>query len=739
MISRLLSTEAQALRRIWRPGEAFLTRSLGTRAIASMNALVEKLDNVVYARQMRNADRVRNGQKIKNQRKDQENKEEGKESSSGGDGKESDEKDGKFRLTNAGKILFISAPLVLYIIDRVFFGDDSTAEVMEWYKFIDQVLPARAVREIILFPEKELAFVHIWPDAKSLNGERLKSVYRMTVPSNSRLEAEVRAKEQLSNLPPESWTPIRYKRMDEINMMFALATVAVIGAVFYFIIRGFRFSMGNMMKDMGGNQKLNIIDPHSPEGKKALKIKFKDVAGCHEAKVEIKEFVDYLKNSSRFTRLGAKLPKGALLTGPPGCGKTLLAKALAAESTVPFISMNGTEFVEMIGGLGASRIRSLFKSAKERAPCIIYIDEIDAIGKKRSEAGGGGMGGGSSEEEQTLNQLLVEMDGMDSAKGVVVLASTNRADVLDKALLRRGRFDRHISIDLPTVAERKEMFELYLRQIKTDFPPTQYSERLAQMTPGFSGADIRNAVNESAIKAATDGLKKVTVKQMEYAMDKIIAGPAKRSRTLVKEERDVVAYHEAGHALVGWMLEHTDALLKVTIIPRTSAALGFAQYCPRDKKLYTKEEMFERMCMMLGGRAAEMVKFGRITTGAQNDLEKVTHSALSQVKNYGFSAVIGPLSFSAQDERAASFQNKPYSKKLQATIDQEASMIVGAAYKATDKLIKDNVDKLELIAQNLLKHEVLSYEDVKRLIGPPPHGDKQVIDIVENALPKDEP
>ncbi|CAJ0936117.1 unnamed protein product, partial [Mesorhabditis belari] len=687
---RRLCTKTICTRRLWEPGTSSLEFYVLTakpnqlqvrchsRFVISMEKALNHLENIVYARQARNGDRLKNAQRLRSQKRDEQNEKTTSESEESSDNKDKEENEQEKKAEEmARKIsrLFAVALFcagILYMINSS--GDiGNSVDEISWTTFTEQMLPTKAIREIVL-----------------------------------------RAAEAALNMPPEYWIPVKYKRLDEISSTLNLIFLGLLFATGYYIFKKAKFSIN--MTDMMGQmtkQKLNIIDPHSPDGKKALKIKFKDVAGCHEAKVEIKEFVDYLKNSSKYTH------------------------ELWPLSTVPFISMNGTEFVEMIGGLGASRIRGLFKEAKQRAPCIIYIDEIDAIGRKRSEAGGKNGFAGSSEEEQTLNQLLVEMDGMDSAKGVVVLASTNRPDVLDKALLRRGRFDRHVSIDLPTVAERKEMFELYLKKIKTDFASTKYSERLAQMTPGFSGADIRNAVNEAAIKAATDNLLQVSVKEMEYAMDKIIAGPAKRSRTLVKEERATVAYHEAGHALVGWMLEHTDALLKVTIIPRTSAALGFAQYCPRDKKLFTKEELFERMCMMLGGRAAENLKFGRITTGAQNDLEKVTKSAMAQVKNYGFSPIIGPLSFAVQDERAASFYEKPYSQKLQATIDQEASLLVGQAYRATEELIQKNIDKLELIAQSLLKHEVLSYEDVKKLIGPPPFGEKQVVDLVENSLPKD--
>ncbi|CAB3409865.1 unnamed protein product [Caenorhabditis bovis] len=614
-------------------------------------------------------------------------------------------------------------------------NNGANAEKIAWSEFINELLPTGQVYKIIVFPENDTAFLYLYDTgAQNSRGEKLSSLYRVGIPSVARFETEVRAAEYALGLPPEHWTQIEYRRTENISQWLTILFLGGLILGGFLLFKRFKgsFNMTDMMSNMTKG-KYTVIDPHSPEGKKQLKIKFKDVAGCGEAKVEIREFVDYLKNPSRYTKLGAKLPRGALLTGPPGCGKTLLAKALAAESTVPFISMNGSEFVEVIGGLGASRIRGLFKEARARAPCIIYIDEIDAIGKKRSEGRGGGLGGGGSgEEEQTLNQLLVEMDGMGSGNGVVVLASTNRADILDKALLRPGRFDRHISIDLPTLPERKDLFELYLRKIRLNNSPQEYSKRLAQLTPGFSGADIMNVVNEAAIRAASNKEKLVTVKDIEYALDRVLAGAEKRSRSLVEEEREVVAYHEAGHALVGWLLEHTDALLKVTIIPRTSAALGFAQYNPREKFLFSKEELFDRMCMMLGGRVAENLKFGRITSGAQDDLQKVTKSAYAQVKLYGMSSTVGPLSFPNTD----GFEIKPYSKQFGAVFDQEASLIVANAHQATTKLISENMDKLETIAQALLKREVLNYEDVKKLIGPPKFGDKHLIDMVDNILPK---
>lgn len=443
-----------------------------------------------------------------------------------------------------------------------------------------------------------------------------------------------------------------------------------------------------------GRAKFTLIDPLTGSGKGIL---FSDVAGLKEAKTEVMEFVDYLKRPEYYKRLGAKVPKGALLLGPPGCGKTLLAKAVATESNVPFLSMNGSEFIEMIGGLGAARVRDLFKEGRKRAPCIIYIDEIDAVGRKRSGTMASGTSGGTTgESEQTLNQLLVEMDGMATTENIIMLASTNRADILDKALLRPGRFDRHILIDLPDLVERNEIFQYHLKGVALEEEPTKYSKFLAYMCPGFSGADIANVVNEAALHAARFKKKMVTREDLEYAIERVVGGTEKRSHALNAETKKVVAYHESGHALVGWMMKHTDALLKVTIVPRTTLALGFAQYLPRDQKLFTKEELFEKMCMTLGGRVAESLTFNKVTTGAQNDLEKVTKMAYAQIREFGMNPQVGLISFTEQEIKELG--RRPYSKRLQAVIDEEARKLIVQAYKRTEEVLMQHKDKLALVS-----------------------------------------
>lgn len=432
--------------------------------------------------------------------------------------------------------------------------------------------------------------------------------------------------------------------------------------------------------------KFTLVDPLTGPGKG---VKFSDVAGLKEAKIEIMEFVDYLKRPEHYKSLGAKVPKGALLLGPPGCGKTLLAKAVATEANVPFLSMNGSEFIEMIGGLGAARVRDLFNEAKKRSPCIVYIDEIDAVGKKRSAVDSGR---GDREGEQTLNQLLVEMDGVVSNEGVVLLASTNRADVLDSALLRPGRFDRQILIDLPTYDERRQIFEQHLKSIHLEQKPELYSKRLAYLTPGFSGADIANVCNEAALHAARHKKKIVQGDDLEYAVERVVGGTEKRSSAMSPEEKKMLAYYEAGRGLVGWLSKYGEALLKITIVPRTATAAGWTQFAQSEKFLYTKEELIGKMAMGLGGRVAVSLIFNKVTSKGENDLKKVTKLAYAQIKTFGMGEKAGLMSFDGpgSDENV----KKPYSKYLAALYDEEARMLITSVYKETEKILLENKEKL---------------------------------------------
>ncbi|MDP5140459.1 MAG: ATP-dependent zinc metalloprotease FtsH, partial [Spirosomaceae bacterium] len=446
-----------------------------------------------------------------------------------------------------------------------------------------------------------------------------------------------------------------------------------------------------------------------------VKITFKDVAGLDEAKEELTEIVDFLRKPNKYTELGGKIPKGALLVGPPGTGKTLLAKAVAGEASVPFFSLSGSDFVEMFVGVGAARVRDLFKQAKEKAPCIIFIDEIDAVGRLR---GRGSMPGGNDERENTLNSLLVEMDGFGSESGIIIIAATNRPDVLDPALLRAGRFDRQISVDAPDVIGREAIFKVHLRPIKVadDIDP----RKLAAQTPGFAGAEIANVCNEAALLAARQEKKAVEMIDFQNAIDREIGGLEKKNKLISPEEKEIVAYHEAGHAITGWFLEHANPLVKVSIVPRGIAALGYAQYLPREQYLYRTEQLFDEMCMALGGRAAEQVVFGKISTGALSDLEKITKMAYSMVTIYGLNEKIGNLSF--YDSKGQSEYNftKPYSDDTARTIDEEVKKLVDEAYVRTIAMLNDKRELLNSLAEALLKREVLYQNDLVEIIGKRP-------------------
>ncbi len=458
-----------------------------------------------------------------------------------------------------------------------------------------------------------------------------------------------------------------------------------------------------------GKSKAQLFDADNK-----VKITFDNVAGLDEAKVEIQEIVEFLKNPSKFTKLGGKIPKGALLVGPPGTGKTLLAKAVAGEAGVPFFTLSGSDFVEMFVGVGAARVRDLFKQAKEKAPCIIFIDEIDAIGRSR---GKGQMPGSNDERENTLNSLLVEMDGFGTDSGVIVLAATNRPDVLDSALLRAGRFDRQISIDKPDIVGREAIFKVHLKHIKTNTEVNP--KKLSAQTPGFAGAEIANVCNEAALIAARKNKEAVDMQDFQDAIDRVIGGLEKKTKIISPEEKKIVAYHEAGHAVAGWFLEHADPLVKVSIVPRGIAALGYAQYLPKEQFLYQTEQMIDEMCMTLGGRAAEEIIFGKISTGALSDLERITKMAYSMVSVYGMNEKLGNVSF--YDSKSDGYKmTKPFSEATAEIIDQEVSKLIQHAYTRVLDLLRKHQAELEILAKELLEKEILFQADLERLIGKRP-------------------
>lgn len=453
-----------------------------------------------------------------------------------------------------------------------------------------------------------------------------------------------------------------------------------------------------------GKSKAQVFDKE-----RKVKVNFKDVAGLEEAKVEVMEIVDFLKNPDKYTKLGGKIPKGALLVGPPGTGKTLLAKAVAGEADVPFFSLSGSDFVEMFVGVGASRVRDLFKQAKSKSPCIVFIDEIDAIGRARGKSNSFG---GNDERENTLNQLLTEMDGFDTNSGVIILAATNRAEILDSALMRAGRFDRQIHLELPDVKEREDIFKVHTAKLKmSDEVKIGF---LAKQTPGFSGADIANVCNEAALFAARKDKKEIDKQDFLDAVDRIIGGLEKKNKIISETEKRTIAFHEAGHATVSWLLEHANPLLKVTIIPR-GKALGAAWYLPEERSITTKEQLLDEMCSTLGGRASEEINFGIVSTGALNDLERVTKQAIAMVSFYGMSKEIGNLSYyNSNDDYGFT---KPYSDQTAQAIDQEVKNMVEEQFERAKEVLRENMDGLTQLAETLLEKEVIFSDDLERIFG----------------------
>lgn len=475
-----------------------------------------------------------------------------------------------------------------------------------------------------------------------------------------------------------------------------------------------------------GKSKAQLFDKDT-----MVSLNFNDVAGLEEAKVEVMEIVEFLKNPKKYTDLGGKIPKGALLVGPPGTGKTLLAKAVAGEAKVPFFSLSGSDFVEMFVGVGASRVRDLFKQAKEKAPSIIFIDEIDAVGRARGRSA---MTGGNDERENTLNQLLTEMDGFQTNAGVIILAATNRADILDRALLRAGRFDRQIYIELPDLEERKAIFKVHMRNLKLD--ESMSVEFLAKQTPGFSGADIANACNEAALIAARSDKKMIGKQDFLDAIDRIVGGLEKRNKIISQHEKKVIAYHESGHAAVSWLLEYAHPLVKVTIVPR-GKALGAAWYLPDERQITTYEQMIDEMVATLGGRAAEEIVFGKISTGALNDLEKVTKQAYAMVAFYGLNKKIGNISYYDSSGQSEYSFSKPFSEETARIIDEEIHKMVEEAYNKAKQLLTENREKLNQLAEILLQKEVIFREDLEKIFGLRPFPDHDHVMINSNGDTKE--
>lgn len=593
-------------------------------------------------------------------------------------------------------------------------GNHSTYKEISWKEFYTDYLEKNNVEKVEVIGNK---WVRIIPKQESMY------TYYFNIGSVENFDRSLSAAQQHLGMDPAHQIPVLYKSEIDWTMMApALLNIAILLLIFWpflSMMRGGKKGAKGGFPGMGnmfgfGQSTARVIN------KEDVKTMFKDVAGCEEAKIEIMEFVNFLKNPAQYRNLGAKIPKGALLTGPPGTGKTLLAKATAGEANVPFITVSGSEFLEMFVGVGPSRVRDMFALARKKSPCILFIDEIDAVGRKR---GGKGSIGGHNEAENTLNQMLVEMDGFSTDESnVVVIAATNRSDILDPALLRPGRFDRQIYIAVPDIKGRASIFRVHLQPIKTTLDKTELSRKLAAHTPGFSGADIANVCNEAALIAARDAHEEVMTKDFEKAIERVVAGMEKKSQVLQPDEKKTVAYHEAGHAIAGWFLEFADPLLKVSIIPR-GKGLGYAQYMPKDQYLYSREQLMDRICMTLGGRVAEEIFFGRITTGAQDDLQKITQIAYSQIVKFGMSEKVGPLSFDSPQPGEMAF-DKPYSEATAQLIDQEVRDMVNAALRRTRELLMSKVELIEKVALRLLEKEVISRDDMIELLGPRPFAEK---------------
>jgi cell division protease FtsH len=611
------------------------------------------------------------------------------------------------------------------ILMAMLFLPKNTGQSTNWKETREMILQGD-VKKIVVVNDR---FVEVYLTQEAVQQKRYKGVrkrqdYMGATEPNYSFEIE---KGYLNNEIQDLKTTLKEKNLDPNSLVLHYETQSdVFGELFQwiFFIGIFLIFYNLMFRRMGGGggagggpsifnigrSKAQLFDKDTKVNKT-----FKDVAGLQEAKLEVMEIVDFLQNPKKYTNLGGKIPKGVLLVGPPGTGKTLLAKAVAGEAGVPFFSLSGSDFVEMFVGVGASRVRDLFKQAKEKAPCIIFIDEIDAIGRAR---GKNLMQGSNDERENTLNQLLAEMDGFGTDSGVIIMAATNRPDILDSALMRPGRFDRQISVDRPDLQGREEIFKVHLGPL-TKLASDVDAQKLAAQTPGFAGAEIANVCNEAALIAARHNKESVDMQDFQDAIDRVIGGLEKKNKIISPEEKSIVAYHEAGHAIAGWYLPHADPLLKVSIVPRGVAALGYAQYLPKEQYLYRTEQLMDSMCMTLGGRIAEDIFFGKISTGAQNDLERITKLAYSMITIYGMNDKVGHVSF--HDPQGEYGYQRPYSEKTAELIDQEVRALIQKAYDITKALLTEKKVELEKVAKALLEKEILFKSDLETLIGRRPY------------------
>jgi AFG3 family protein len=636
-------------------------------------------------------------------------------------------------------IMWLYAVIILglFVVQYMFSGNN--AKIINYQKFENEMLKPGDVEKLVAYKNGDLYNVDVYIkkdrlDQKKYDDVRNKSSFNATTngpqyiftsATYESFESKVIAAEK--DLLPSQRTPIISESRESPwagwFMSFILPVLLLVGFWVFIMKRmggGAGGGAGGQIFNIG-KSKATLFDKESQ-----VTITFNDVAGLEEAKQEVMEIVDFLKNPKKYTNLGGKIPKGALLIGAPGTGKTLMAKAVAGEAQVPFFSLSGSDFVEMFVGVGASRVRDLFKQAKEKAPCIIFIDEIDAIGRAR---GKNNIVGGNDERENTLNQLLVEMDGFGTDSGIIILAATNRPDVLDTALLRPGRFDRQISIDKPDLVGREQIFKVHLKPLK--LAEGVDAKKLSAQTPGFAGAEIANVCNEAALIAARRNKEAVDMQDFQDAVDRVIGGLEKKNKIISPEEKRIVAYHEAGHAIAGWFLEHADPLVKVSIVPRGVAALGYAQYLPKEQFLYTTEQLLDGMCMTLGGRVAEDIVFNKISTGAQNDLERITKLSYAMVTIYGMNNKVGNVSFN--DTQGEYQFNKPYSEKTSEIIDIEVRNQIDRAYQRTKQLLTEKREGLEKLAEKLLEKEILFQSDLEEILGKRPFDNRTTYDEFVNG------